>query len=86
MDRWHEHGWYGGGMILMAVVMVLLWLALAALVVWAVRSLGSGAPARPPGPPPAPHTGTADQLLAERFARGEISEEEFRRAREALKG
>jgi putative membrane protein len=82
MDRWDHDGWHGGGMVVMAVVMVLLWVALAALVVWAVRSLTSGSQLRSPS---TPHSGVADQLLAERFARGEISEEEFRRARDALR-
>ena len=65
----------------MGIVMLLLWGALIALVVWAVRSYHS--PAVPSSSPQAARR--SDEILAERFARGEIDEDEFRRRREALR-
>lgn len=69
-DGW---GWIWGGLM-----MVVIWVAL----VWLVVSLVRGSAARPSnedrGRP------TAEQILAERFARGEISEEEFQERRRVL--
>ena len=64
-----------------------------ALIVWAVRA--SGRPVYSVGPPPmqavapsAPPAGreTPLDILARRFASGEITEEEYRRARDLLGG
>ncbi|MGA5268463.1 SHOCT domain-containing protein [Streptomyces lydicamycinicus] len=50
-----------------------------------VRALGRSAPAR--GEPPLPRSGPpAEQILAERYARGEIDEEEYRRRLVTLRG
>ncbi|QKV80559.1 SHOCT domain-containing protein [Amycolatopsis sp. Hca4] len=65
-------GWAGGiGML------VLMALVLAALVVLAVVLARRG----PQPPPPAD---TARRILDERFARGEIDQEEYERRRDAL--
>ncbi|WIY00394.1 SHOCT domain-containing protein [Amycolatopsis mongoliensis] len=75
MPYWHNFGamgWFGGiGML------VLLVLVLASLVTLAVV-LGRRAP-QPPGP-----GDTARRILDERFARGEIDQEEYERRRDAL--
>lgn len=77
----HDHG-SNGHWIGMAIFMVVFWAAIAALVVVLVRS--SGMRSHPP-------TGTSDDstraqdVLAERFARGEIDEEEFTRRRALLR-
>jgi len=59
-----------------------------ALVIWAVRS--SGRPAYPVGPPAAPMGLSPKEMpleiLARRFASGEISAEEYERARDLLQG
>jgi putative membrane protein len=80
--------WYGGGMggwgfVLMAVTTLVFWGLLIAGGIAVFRYLnrrpvnpGSGGETRP----------TPDQLLAERFARGEIDEEEYRRRLDALRG
>ncbi len=39
-----------------------------------------------PGPPPGPAAATPEQILAERFARGEIDEQEFRQRMAVLRG
>jgi uncharacterized membrane protein len=64
----------------------------AALIVWAVRA--SGRPAYPMGPPPmqagAPppqvSRETPLEILARRFASGEITAEEYQKARDLLGG
>lgn len=74
-------GWGVGGWLVMSLMMVVVWGLPIALVVWAVRSSfhreqpSVTAPSRP----------DADQVLAERYARGEIDEGEFAHRREVLR-
>ena len=73
-DGW---GWMGGGLM-----MLVFWGALVALVVFLMRGFGghhSHDGERRNGP-------DAREILAERFARGEISEEEFEQRRGVLEG
>ena len=68
------------GWLAMGLMMLLFWGLVAGLVVWAVRSLRpqhAGAPSRAA-------SGTADEILAERYARGDIDEVEFERRRGLL--
>lgn len=72
---WNGFGGNWGGMMAMgALMMVLFWGAVIVLVVWAVRSLargGSGSQmAMPPG-------GRAVDILKERYARGEITKDQY---------
>lgn len=69
----YDGGWGSGDWIAMVVMMVAFWGVVAALVVWAVRALR-----------PAPHA--PERVLADRFARGEIDDDEYRRRRDALVG
>jgi putative membrane protein len=71
-------GWGWGGWLLMTVLMVLFWAVVITAVVVAVRYLAGPRHAAPGSRP-----SRAEDLLAERFARGEIDDEEFRR-RQAL--
>lgn len=69
-DGW-GHPWAGGGgwMALWWPLMVLFWIAVIAAVVWLLaRRAGSSGSAG---------TDRAKDVLAERFARGQISEEEY---------
>jgi putative membrane protein len=68
-------GYYdGASWIWMGLMMVLVWGAIIAAVVWAIRGF---APSR--------HTGDAAlDTLRHRFAAGEISQEEFEKTRRAL--
>ena len=84
-NGWMWNGGYGGwgwvGWILTAVVLVVVFALLTAAAVMAVRYLsggqhGAGGSTQPPG---------AEDVLAERFARGDIDEEEFRRRVTALR-
>ena len=74
----HMSGWgMGWGGLLMVVVLVLLVAAVVALVVALART-GTDS-----GPPPEPATG-ALRTLDERFARGEIEEQEYLHRRALL--
>ena len=56
------------------LAMILFWVFVVAGTIWVVRSLAHTAPEQ----------GRAARILAERFARGEIDEEEFRARGRAL--
>ncbi|MFF4948800.1 SHOCT domain-containing protein [Streptomyces chattanoogensis] len=80
---WYDGGWGGGGWFFMAVVMVLFWALIIAGVVALVRYV-SGSHRGQPGGTPSSHeagggNGRAEDLLSERFARGEIDEDEYKR-------
>jgi putative membrane protein len=82
--RYEMMFWYGDGVnawgaALMIVSMVLFWSLLIFGVVNLVRY--STAEVRPAAPPL-----TTEQMLAERFARGEIDEPEYRGRLEVLRG
>lgn len=78
--RDHMDGWGGGEWILMVIMMALFLGALVALVVWLVRTTN-----RPDRGDAGSATEVAERVLAERFARGEIDEEEFTRKRALLR-
>lgn len=78
-DDWMWHsGWGGAGWVLMTVVMVVFWAVVITSVVLAVRYLTADR-GRMAGPQPGPVTNRADDVLAERYARGEIDDDEYRR-------
>ena len=83
---WNHHGmmWGGGaGWFIGPIMMLLFLVAAVAVVVLAVRWLGGADGARPRAGQKA--TTSAQEILEERFARGEIDEEEFRQRKQALK-
>jgi putative membrane protein len=72
-DGWGM-GW--GGWQLMTLVMIVFWAILITAIVLAVRYVaGSGRQGAGPGPS---GSARAEDLLAERFARGEIDDDEYR--------
>lgn len=80
------YGWYGGagvwGWVLMAFMMLVFWGGIVALVIFLVRGARSANGSH--------HLGTPwhedpEHILAQRFARGEIDETEFRTRRDALR-
>lgn len=76
------NGMGGLGMVLMTVSTLLFWGLVIAGVVLLARQFGPRARSAPQaGPRPAP-----EQLLAERFARGEIDEDEYTRRLQVLRG
>lgn len=82
-DGWdHMGGWGGGWMWLWGVAMMVLF---AVLIVWLVRAVaGSAAAPGPVGPAPRDHRERALQILAERYAGGEVTTDEYRERVEAL--
>ncbi|MFF7408834.1 SHOCT domain-containing protein [Streptomyces lydicus] len=81
---WYDGGWGWGGWFFMAMIMVLFWALVIAGVVALVRYLTSGHNGHPGGPPPSSGEAggvgrRAEDLLAERFARGEIDKDEYKR-------
>ncbi|MEU6776603.1 hypothetical protein [Streptomyces sp. NPDC046759] len=81
---WYDGGWGWGGWIVMTVFMVLFWAVLIVGLVVLVRYLVGARHHQQPGSPPPPGEGgwqdrRAENLLAERFARGEIDEDEYKR-------
>lgn len=81
MMWWDHGGWSTGEWIAMSLTMVVFWGVLVALVVWLMRSFRDDRDGTTATPSTKPH---ADELLAERFARGEIDPEEYARGRELL--
>ena len=80
MMWWYGPGMHGWGFALMAVGTVLFW-ALIILGVIAVARYLLTAGNRPPQARPTP-----DELLAERFARGEIDEQDYQGRLDTLHG
>jgi putative membrane protein len=72
-DGW-EMGW--AGWLLITPVMIVFWAAVLTSVVLVVRHVaGSARPGAGPGPS---RPARAEDLLAERFARGDIDDDEYR--------
>ena len=80
MHNWNDHYDHGfrGGHILMMLTMVIL----VALVVWAILSRNLRGSSQVAAIPSAQ---SAQNILNERLAKGEISEDEFKSRSEALK-
>ncbi len=76
-DRWwgdHMSGWGGGWMWLWGTLLMLAWVAIIAGAIWVVvRSLGDRRP------------GGAREILDERYARGELTTEEYDERLERLR-
>jgi putative membrane protein len=88
MMRHWDRGWTPGEWVLMSVGMLLFWALVIAVVVWLVRYTASERRASSPGGVSLnkPAARTARDILDERYARGEISDEEYRTRREVLAG
>lgn len=80
---WYGSGMSGWGYALMTISMVLFWGAVIAGIVLLVRHFGRGGQ-QSPAPPS--QSASPEQLLAERFARGEIDKEEYRQRLAVLQG
>jgi len=68
-------GWGWGGWLFMSIVMVLFWGTAVALGIWFVRSMPSHSH---------PDSSSALDIARDRYARGEISDEEFQRIKAGL--
>lgn len=79
MMFWYDHDVSGWGWFGMSVGMVLFWALIITALVLVFRAANQ--PHEHTHTPTAP---TPEQILAERFARGEIDEEEYQRRLNAL--
>jgi putative membrane protein len=78
LDHWDHHGWGGAGwMWLWGGLMMLFWVALVAAVVWLVASRSGQRPTAP--------ADRAREILAERYARDEITSDEYRERLDTLR-
>lgn len=70
-DGWgHMRGWGGGWMWLWGTLMMFSWVAIIAAAIWFVTRAGDRT--APPG------GGRAREILDERYARGELTTDEYR--------
>lgn len=80
--------WGVGNWLVMGFGMVVFWGLVAAGVIWLVRALSArdsgGRQAPPPSPPVDPTPRGARDILDERYARGEIDDDEYRTRRDTL--
>lgn len=82
MMYWGNNDMSGGGYALMAVSMVLFWALVIAGIVLVIRYLGTN------GSPTSnrhPQSVAPEAVLADRFARGDIDDEEYQRRLETLR-
>ncbi len=82
---WHGYGWGGfgwPGMLFGGLLMLLFWGGLIILAFFVVRALVRSGSAR--SGPPAPGGNRALDILKERYARGEITKEQFEQIRQDL--
>lgn len=72
-------GYQEGLGMAMGIAMMLFWVAIIVLAVWAVIRFSAGSHGGPGG-------NEARRILDERYARGEIDEDEFRKRASVLRG
>lgn len=82
MRYWDGGGWGWGGWFAMLIMMLIFWGAVAWVVVSLIRHGGP----RPHEQTPGVHAPDPARILDERFARGEIDDDEYKRRREVLRG
>ncbi|MFF4015745.1 SHOCT domain-containing protein [Streptomyces sp. NPDC001843] len=80
MIFWYGHGFGGWGWFAMSAGMILFWALIITGAVLLVRALN-----RPYEHTRTPATPSAEDILRERLARGEIDEDEYRRRLDALR-
>lgn len=86
MHNWNDD-WGAGHWLVMGIGMLLVWALLIAAIVVLVRSASGGPPSRrlpEPQERPVAQQRTARDILDQRYARGEIDDEEYRNRRETL--
>lgn len=84
MMIWGGHSWGWGGWLLMTFSMVVFWGLVIGALIALLRAGRGGGPGTPTGR--ADRERSAEQILAERYARGDIDEEEYRRRLDVLRG
>jgi putative membrane protein len=81
---WHTGDGMGWWMLWGGLMMLLFWGGIIFLIVWVVQSLAhrDGGETRPPSTPARP---APEEIVKERYARGEINRDEFERMMRDLK-
>ena len=82
MHGWYNQGMGGGWWVLMMIGMLVFWTVLVIGIVMLVRHYSP----RGIAPSSQPRSNSAVEILKERFARGELTEEEYLRRRKLLEG
>lgn len=75
---WNDGGWGVGAWLMMGLGMLVFWSLVVAGIVVVVRALGRRDDGRPD------EAESARRILDERFARGELTEEEYRSRRDLI--
>lgn len=83
MMRHWDGSWGIGNWLVMGFGMLVFWALVVAVVIWLVRYSGIGRSDQP-DLSASRHRQTAREILDERYARGEISDEDYRSRRDAL--
>lgn len=71
--HWGDMGWGWGAALIWAILLLIILAGIVAAIIFAIRQ-SSG-----------PRSSGAEQILAERYARGEIDEEEYQQRRRTLR-
>ena len=85
MMFWSDHDMSGWGYAGMAIGMVLFWVLVIVGIIALIR-FSTGATQTRVNPAPPPYTESPEQVLAARFARGEIDEAEYQQRLAVLRG
>lgn len=80
---WRDGGMGAWGFTLVTISIVLFWALMIIAAVALIRYIGRSQPTHPAA---SPEHRKPEQILAERFARGEIDQDELRRGLDALRG
>ncbi|MFE9773372.1 SHOCT domain-containing protein [Streptomyces sp. NPDC005931] len=80
MMFWYDHDVSGWGWFAMSAGMILFWALIITFAVLLFRALS-----RPGEPPHTPVTPSAEDILRERLARGDIDEDDYRRRLNVLR-
>jgi putative membrane protein len=83
MMNWTGNGMNGWGYAFMTISMLLFWALVITAIVLLVGRMGG--PQTPNTQSKQPKPTTPEEILAERFARGEIDDEEYHRRRAILR-
>lgn len=84
MMYWYGHGMSGWGWFGASLGMIVFWALIITVLVLLFRGLGRSTPGGPRNVA-SRTTPSAEELLAERFARGEIDEDEYQRRLHVLR-
>jgi putative membrane protein len=83
---WHAGDGMGWWMLWGGLIMVLFWGAIIAVIVWTIQTVTRREPSQTHVPHTSPSASTPLDIAKERYARGEVSREEFEQMKRELEG